>query len=267
VKTQRRSLENRTLDYKSFIRQLTSEKIIADDADELNKIAAAKFVSIAREAIKKRGKFSVALAGGSTPKGLYQLLADEKFRSLIDWTKAFFFFGDERNVLPDDAESNFRMANENLLKPLEIHTDNIFRWQTELENAEEIAADYERKIKEFFNLSENEFPRFDLILLGMGDDGHTASLFPHTEALNETEKIAVENRVEKLNTTRLTLTFPTINNAANVIFLIDGEKKAEVLCEVLTGEIQPEKFPSQNIKPRNGSLFWILDSDAAQNLE
>lgn len=255
------------MDYKSFIRQLTSEKIIASDTGELNKIAAAKFVSMAREAIKKRGEFAVALAGGSTPKGLYQLLATEKFRSLIDWTRIFFFFGDERNVLPDNEESNFKMANESLLKPLNISTENIFRWQTELENAEEIAKDYEKKIKEFFNLTENEFPRFDLVLLGMGDDGHTASLFPFTEALNEQNKIAVLNRVEKLDSTRLTLTFPTINNAANVIFLIGGEKKAVVLRSVLTGEIQPENLPAQNVKPRNGSLFWILDQKAAQNLE
>ncbi len=254
------------MNYKSFLRDLKSEKIIASDTGELNKLAAAKFVSIARDAIKKRGKFTVALAGGSTPKGLYSLLATDKFRALVDWTRVFFFLGDERNVLPDDAESNFRMANESLLKPLDIAENQIFRWQTELENAEEIARDYERKIREFFNLSKDEFPRFDLILLGMGEDGHTASLFPFTKALNETEKIAVANTIEKLDTTRLTLTFPVINNAANVIFLIGGEKKAEVLSEVLTGEIEPEKLPSQNIKPRNGNLFWMLDEKAAQNL-
>ncbi|HXG85080.1 MAG TPA: 6-phosphogluconolactonase [Pyrinomonadaceae bacterium] len=255
------------MDYKSFIRQLTSEKIIAKSTDELNKLAATKFIFIARDAIKRKGKFSVALAGGSTPKSLYRLLTTEKFHALVDWTKVFFFFGDERNVLPTDEESNFKMANESLLKPLNILTENIFRWQTELVNPQEIAEDYEEKIKEFFNLSENEFPRFDLILLGMGDDGHTASLFPRTEALNETKKIAVANLVEKLDTIRLTLTFPTINNAANVIFLIGGRKKAEILREVLTGEIEPEKFPSQNVKPRNGNLFYLLDKHAARNLE
>lgn len=254
------------MDYKSFIRDLTSEKIIASDTDELNKIAAAKFASIAREAIKKRGKFTVALAGGSTPKALYELLASDKFRALVDWTRVFFFFGDERNVAPENAESNFRMAHENLLKPLNIAAANIFRWQTELENPEQIADDYERKIKEFFGLSAGDFPRFDLVLLGMGEDGHTASLFPETLALGETVKIAVANRVEKLDATRLTLTFPAINNAANVIFLVAGEKKADVLQTVLTGEIQPEKFPSQTVKPRNGTLFWILDQAAARNL-
>ncbi len=246
---------------------MTSEKIIASDADELNKLAAAKFVSLGRDAIKKRGKFSVALAGGSTPQSLYRLLGSEKFRELVEWTKIYFFFGDERNVLPNDDESNFRTANENLLKPLEISPENIIRWRTELDDAEKIAEDYGRRIKEFFNLSENEFPRFDLILLGMGEDGHTASLFPESEALKETSKIAVANRVEKLGATRLTLTFPAINNAANVIFLIGGGKKAAVLRAVLQGDSQPVTFPSQGVNPKNGKLFFMLDEEAARNLE
>ncbi|MBA2620915.1 MAG: 6-phosphogluconolactonase [Acidobacteria bacterium] len=240
--------------------------MIASDAEELNKLAAAKFVSLARDAIKNKGRFSVALAGGSTPKGLYKLLATDKFCALLDWTKIYFFFGDERNVLPFDAESNFRMANENLLQPLKIGAGNIFRWQTELQNAETIAEKYEQTLKNFFNLRENEFPRFDLILLGMGEDGHTASLFPFTEALNEKNKIAVADRVEKLNTTRLTLSFPLINNAANIMFLVSGENKAEVLRAVLLGETEPEKYPSQNVKPKNGNLFWLLDEQAAQLL-
>ena len=254
------------MNYKSFIRQLTSEKIIASDGEELNKLAAAKFVSVAREAILKRGKFTVALAGGSTPAGLYKLLATKKFRALVDWTKIYFFFGDERNVLPDDAESNFRTANENLLQPLKINAENIFRWQTEFKDAEKIAEKYQETIKGFFDLRASEFPRFDLVLLGMGDDGHTASLFPYTESLNEENKIAVANRVEKLNATRLTLTFPAINNAANVMFLVSGENKAEVLHAVLQGETENDKYPSQNVRPKNGSLFWLLDRKAAQNL-
>lgn len=255
------------LDYKAFIQKLTSEKIIASSTEELNKLAAAKFISLAREAILKKGKFTVALSGGSTPKALYKLLASEKFRALIDWNRVFFFFGDERNVLPDDEESNFRMADESILQPLRIPAENIFRWQTELENPEQIAEDYEQKIKDFFKLSENEFPRFDLIFLGMGDDGHTASLFPHTEALREAKKIAVSNPVEKLNTTRLTLTFPAINKAANIIFLVAGESKAEVLRQVLQGETAPEQLPSQSVKPPAGNVFWMLDEKAAAKLD
>ncbi len=250
--------------------------IIAKDADELNKIAAEKFISIAQNALEKKDKFTVALAGGSTPKSLYNLLASDEFRSQIDWRKVFFFFGDERNVSLNDEESNFRMANENLLKPLQIPPENIFRWQTELEAANKIAENYEEAIKEFFDLRENPparagnsdcLPCFDLILLGMGDDGHTASLFPFTEALNERLKIAVANPVEKLNAKRLTLTFPVINNARNVIFLVKGADKAETLREVLQQEIQPNKFPAQTIKPTNGNLFWLIDKEAAQLLE
>jgi 6-phosphogluconolactonase len=234
--------------------------------EELNNFAAEKFVEIANEAIEKQGQFAVALAGGSTPKSLYKLLASDEFRNKIDWSRTFFFFGDERNVLPDDAESNFRMANENLFEPLKINDQNIFRWQTELENAEIIAENYENSLKDFFKLAENDFPEFDLILLGMGADGHTASLFPNTEALSNAENIAVANKVEKLDTTRLTLTLPTINNAANIIFLVAGEDKAEALREVLEGEFTPEKYPSQNIKPTNGELFWLLDKNVAKSL-
>jgi len=233
----------------------------------LNQFAAEKFIEIGTEAIEERGKFTVALAGGSTPKSLYQLLTTDKFCSQINWRKVFFFFGDERNVLPGNAESNFQMACENLLKPLQISENQIFRWQTEIEEAERIAGDYEEKIKVFFDLTENEFPRFNLILLGTGDDGHTASLFPFTKALGETRKIAVANWVEKLETNRLTFTFSTINNASNIMFLVVGAAKAEVLREVLEGDIQPKKFPVQNVKLKNGNLLWLLDEKAAQNLK
>ena len=218
-------------------------------------------------AIKNNGRFAVALAGGSTPKALYRLLTTKEFSSQIDWHKVFFFFGDERNVAPDDEESNFRMANENLLEPLQIPAGNIFRWQTEIGDAEKTAENYQSALSNFFELPENDFPRFDLILLGMGDDGHTASLFPFSKALGETAKVAVANFVEKFDTTRLTLTFPVINNAANVVFLIGGTAKADALKEVLEGEPQPEKFPSQNVKPTNGDLFWLVDAPAARLLK
>ena len=241
---------------------MTKIKILENLA-EISRAAAEIFVSIGNQAIETNGRFSVALAGGSTPKSLYQLLVSDAYKNRIDWTRIFFFFGDERNVLPTDEESNFRMANENLLKPLQISEENIFRWQTESKNA---AENYEQTIKEFFDLSESEFPRFDLILLGMGDDGHTASLFPFTEALTETSRIAVENWVEKLNTNRLTFTFPTINNASNIIFLVSGASKAEVLRDVLEGEFIGEKLPSQNVKPINGELFWLIDTNSARLL-
>ncbi|MCY7377603.1 MAG: 6-phosphogluconolactonase [Pyrinomonadaceae bacterium] len=232
---------------------------IFSNFEELNLFAAEKFVALAKEAIKKRKKFTVALSGGSTPKALYALLASEKFRREIDWTRVFFFFGDERNVLPDKDESNFLMANETLFQPLKIAEDKIYRWQTEIEPPEHIAEDYAENIENFFQ----GFPEFDLILLGMGDDGHTASLFPHTAALHETKRIACANYVEKLNTTRLTLTFPVINNARSAMFLVKGADKSGILREVLEGDFQPEEFPSQAVKLTGGELFWLADEQAA----
>ncbi len=237
---------------------------IFDDAEQLNRFAAEKFVEIADEAIENRRQFTVALAGGSTPKSLYHLLASDEYENKVDWSKIFFFFGDERNVAPLDAESNFRMANENLFLPLQITEENIFRWQTELKDARLITEEYEKTLLIYF---KTRFPPFDLFLLGMGDDGHTASLFPFSEALNETERVAVANPVEKLDTIRFTLTFPVINNARNVIFLVKGADKAETLRAVLQGEFQPEKYPSQNVKPINGNLFWLVDREAARLLK
>ena len=243
-----------------------SDVKIFQNSSELNHYAAEKFVEIGNRAIKENGSFTVALAGGSTPKSLYQLLTTEEYKSRIDWGKVFFFFGDERNVPPEDGESNFRMANENLLEPLQIQEKNIFRWQTEIEEAKKIAENYEKKIREFFDLSEGKLPRFDLILLGMGADGHTASLFPETEALSETKKLAVANAVKKFDSFRLTLSFPVINNAANVIFLITGNEKAETLKTIFEGELQPEKFPAQRVAPENGNLFWLVEKSAARFL-
>jgi 6-phosphogluconolactonase len=234
--------------------------------EELNNFAAEKFIEIGNEAIKNRGQFTVALAGGSTPKSLYKLLASGKFKDKIHWKSVFFFFGDERNVPPDNEESNFRMAKENLFEPLKTSSKNIFRWQTELNDFEKTAAQYESAIIKFFNLKQGESPVFDLILLGMGDDGHTASLFPFTDALRENEEIAVSNWVEKLKAYRFTMTFPAIDNARNVIFLVAGENKAEALKAVLKGDFQPEKFPAQNVKPLNGNLLWLVDEKAAKNL-
>ncbi len=230
--------------------------------EELNLFAAEKFVALAKDAISNRGRFTIALSGGSTPKALYELLASEKFSGAREWTSVYFFFGDERNVLPDEEESNFLMANEALFQPLNIPADKIYRWHTEIEPPANIAAEYAENIKSFFK----GFPEFDLVLLGMGDDGHTASLFPFTEALSEKEKTACANFVEKFNTTRLTLTFPVINNARNAIFLVKGADKSEVLREVLEGDFQPEKLPSQAVKLTHGELLWLVDDAAAQHL-
>ncbi|HEX8266987.1 MAG TPA: 6-phosphogluconolactonase [Pyrinomonadaceae bacterium] len=237
--------------------------IISENLQALSRAAAEIFVRIGGEAIERNNRFTVALSGGSTPKLLFKILAGDEFRSQINWTKTFFFFGDERHVKPNSAESNYRMARKNLFEPLKIPAENVYRWRAEWQNAEEIALDYEKTLTDFF---KTELPRFDLILLGMGADGHTASLFPETSALIETQKLAVANWVKKLDSFRLTLTFPLINNAANIIFLVGGAEKAEMLKTVLEGEFEPQKFPAQNVNPRDGNLFWLIEKEAARLL-
>ena len=240
---------------------------ILSEPSAVAKCAAAKFIALGNRAISDTGRFTVALAGGSTPRSLYRLLADEFFRPQIDWDNVFFFFGDERAVLPDAAESNYRMANETLFRPLGTAHGRVFRWKTELSDPLETALRYEEMIRSFFELESRRFPRFDLVFLGMGEDGHTASLFPHTPALNESSRIAVANRVKKLASFRLTLTVPVLNNASNIIFLVTGANKANPLKEVLEGEFQPDMFPSQLINPANGRLEWLVDEAAAGFLD
>lgn len=240
-----------------------SEIVVARDLAELNCLAAERFVNIAEESIEKRSRFTVALSGGSTPKALYRLLASEPFRSQVDWENVLFFFGDERNVPPDSSESNFRMANESLFEPLKISSDNIFRWKTELGDSATVADDYENRIRSTFS---DEFPEFDLILLGMGLDGHTASLFPDTPALDETKQITFANPVVKLDTTRLTLTFLVINAALNVFFIVAGEEKADTLAKVLESDSDPHKLPARMVDPTSGRLIWYVDSAAATHL-
>lgn len=241
---------------------------IFQSVEELNAFARNEIARIAADSIRERGVFTIALSGGSTPKKLYELLvAAADFQGEIDWKKTHFFFGDERFVAPHAEESNFRMAHETLFSKIEVPSENIHRFLTEKTDAQNVAEEMENSLREFFRLARNEFPRFDLILLGMGADGHTASLFPKSEALKEKEKIVAANFVSKFDAFRLTFTFPTINNARNVIFLIAGEDKAEVLREVLHGVSNPLKFPSQFVRPTNGSLTFLIDSKASSLLD
>lgn len=229
---------------------------IFPDVAALNQAAASLIVKIAAEAVRAKGNFSIALAGGSTPETLYKLLASDEFKNKIDWSRALVFFGDERCVSPDDAESNYRMANEAMLSRVALAPENVFRLRGEIE-PEKAAAEYEAIIKKTLD----EGAQFDLILLGMGDDGHTASLFPDTKALRETERLVTTNFVEKLNANRLTLTFRAIKRAQNVLFLVAGAKKAATLKKVLSSETID--LPASLIKPENGSCFWFLDDEAA----
>jgi 6-phosphogluconolactonase len=223
--------------------------------------AAAEFAAQVSAAVRANGKFTVALSGGSTPRTLYSLLAT---KPAIPWEKICFFWGDERHVAPDQPESNYRMANEALLSKVQARAENIFRIHSEQKDAAGAALQYEQTLKDFFHLSPGQFPRFDLIFLGVGPDGHTASLFPGTSALTESQRLVVANWVPKFNTDRITFTFPVLNAAACVIFVMSGADKAPILHEVL--ENPGANLPSQKVQPANGRLVWMVDEAAASGL-
>lgn len=243
-----------------------SIEIFATPSD-LFHAAAEEFIRAARSAIGAQGRFAVALSGGSTPKALYSLLAANY--ATFAWNRVFLFFGDERHVPPTDSESNYRMVNETLLSKLSIPAENVFRVHAENPDAAAAAADYEAQLRSFFGLRSGvrpvELPRFDLILLGMGPDGHTASLFPESDALGEESRLVVANWVAKFNTHRITLTFPVLNHAAEVIFMTSGADKAEILRQVLEEKNTPP-LPSQRVQPTDGKLLWMLDQAASAKL-
>jgi len=239
--------------------------IICADAAELNRRAAERFVALANEASASSGRFTVALSGGSTPKALYSLLATPGFAERIPWPKVHLFWGDERCVPPDHGDSNYRMVRESLLTKISIPSENIHRIAGEKE-PKLAAMEYENELRTFFQLSEGALPRFDLILLGLGEDGHTASLFPGSEALKETKRLVAANFVENMNAYRLTLTLPVLNNAANVFFLVAGASKAVVVKELLGANSGAVNYPAAQIQPRDGKLTWIITHDAAANL-
>jgi 6-phosphogluconolactonase len=230
---------------------------------ELFRAAAEKFCSIGSGAVRDHGKFIVALSGGSTPRGLHQELVTH-FAAQLPWNKVFFFWGDERHVPPDSSDSNYRMAKETLLSKLPIPQENILRVPAELPDAREAAAKYEETLQQFLHLDPDSFPRFDFILLGMGPDGHTASLFPGTAALQEKDHLVVANWVEKLNTFRITFTYPVLNNAACVMFLVNGDEKAEMVRRALKDP--SANLPCQKVRPTDGELLWYLDKGAALKL-
>jgi 6-phosphogluconolactonase len=237
---------------------------VFDDPEAVAQAAARRIVELAKESIDASGVFSLALSGGSTPRRVYELLAGEEFRDAVDWSNVHVFFGDERTVAPDHADSNYRMANETLLSRVPIPAENVHRIEG-LGDAAANASDYESEMRGFFG--DAEWPRLDLVMLGMGDDGHTASLFPGTTALEERRRWVAANWVEKFNTWRITLSAPVINAARHVLFLITGAGKTERLREVLKGERDPTRLPSQLIQPLGGTLEWYIDRDAAAKLE
>jgi 6-phosphogluconolactonase len=232
---------------------------VYDSPEELAQAAAREFADRAAEAIEDHGRFAVVLAGGSTPRATYEILARD-YGDSIDWKDVHVFFGDERSVPPDDDDSNYKMARESLLDHVPI--GSVHRMQGELP-PDEAAEAYEQDLRDFFG--PDDIPGFDLILLGTGDDGHTASLFPETSALEVHDRWVVANPVLKLETTRITLTVPVINAAKAVYFLVADEGKAEPVAKILKGDPDPREYPASLIQPENGPT-WMLDRAAASGL-
>ena len=235
--------------------------LVYETPEELAEAAAREFVVRAEGAIDALGRFAVVLAGGSTPKATYETLARD-YPGELDWGRVHVFFGDERTVPPDHEDSNYRMAHEVLLSRVPV--GGVHRMRGELPPAEAAAA-YEKALREYFG--PEGVPALDLILLGLGEDGHTASLFPETSALDVTDRWVVANPVLKLETTRLTLTAPAINAAKAVSFLVAGEGKAEALKEVLQGDADPRAYPAKFVRPAGGDLTWMVDQAAASLLD
>jgi len=239
------------------------ELIVFEGTEPLFRGATEALVQQLLVAAAARGVCSLVLSGGMTPRGVYTQLAAE---TRLDWARVHVFWGDERNVPPDHPDSNFRMAYETLVSKVPIPPGNIHRVLTEGSNAERAATQYEDVIRTFFSLTAGEFPRSDVVLLGLGTDGHTASLFPGSPLLNEQRRIVAAVRVDQLNSTRITLTPPAINHSACVMFLVSGRTKAEALRAVLREPSDPQQRPAQAIRPTSGRLLFMVDAEAASLL-
>ena len=229
---------------------------------ELSEAAATLFTARAAEAVSARGRFTAALSGGKTPVALYRLLAKAPFASQIPWARVHLFWGDERCVPPDHADSNYRMTRESLLDHVPIPPANVLRMPGEMDPVE-AAARYEERLREFFASHGDGFPVFDFILLGLGEDGHTASLFPGTRAIRESARWVLGHYVDAQKGWRITLTPPVINAARTVVFIAAGAGKAAVLKEILEGPLRPDTLPAQIVRPADGNLLWMLDREAA----
>ncbi len=234
------------------------------DVEQLVAAATKEIVETAALSIAARGRCSIVLSGGSTPRVLYEALASDHALRQIDWEYVHVFWGDERCVPPDHADSNYRMASEVLLEHVPVSPEHVYPMRGDIDPAQ-AAAEYEHQLRVFFGTGRA--PRFDLVLLGMGADGHTASLFPGAAAIFERVRWVVAHRVSKLDVWRLTLTPVVMNVAAKAMFLVTGERKAECLQAVLLGSFRPDELPSQIVEPTDGSLLWLVDAAAASLLQ
>jgi 6-phosphogluconolactonase len=243
-----------------------SQLIVMDDAQTLYVRAAEEIAHFAGEAICIHGEFTLCLTGGATPASAYELLAT-RFHLSVDWKEVQFFWGDERCVAPDDPASNFGMANRTMLSKLALRPEQIHRIRGEDEPAQ-AAQEYERELLNFFHLKQSgDYPAFNLLLLGLGENAHVASLFPGQSALHEKNRLTVAVEVEAAPRQRISLTMPVINNAERVMFLVSGEKKAAAIRNVLQGPTDPDQYPAQLVKPRSGEVVWLLDKAAASELK
>jgi 6-phosphogluconolactonase len=243
------------------------EVYILKDNAAIARRAAEEFAKMAQSAVARNGTFSVALSGGSTPKLLYSLLAtDADLRAKVPWDKMQLFFGDERHVGPDDPQSNFKMASETMITKAPLKPEQVHRMKGEYPDAERAAKEYEQDLRTHFHLKDADLPRLDLVLAGMGDEGHTLSLFPGTKALHAEGRAVVRNWVGKLYTERITMTAPAANNAEMILFMVAGREKTLALKAVLEGPFEPEQLPAQLLKPTNGKLLWLVDEAAGSML-
>ncbi len=245
---------------------MNREVVVLAGLEAVAREAANRLVARAHESIATHETFSVALSGGSTPRALFEVLASDDYRDRVEWGRALVFWSDERCVPPDHPDSNYRLAREALLSKVAIAPGNVHRLRGEIDPGQ-AALEYEQIVRrEVAAPTTGGVPTFDLILLGMGPDGHTASLFPGTEALREDMRLVAANFVPRLNAHRLTFTPPLINAAARVMFIVAGSDKAETLRAVLEGEYQPDALPAQIVRPANGQVTWLVDRAAASQL-
>ncbi|MGE5176853.1 MAG: 6-phosphogluconolactonase [Hyphomicrobiales bacterium] len=241
--------------------------VVVEDAAALAAEAARRFLSLGSDAIRVRGRFTVALSGGHTPRAAYERIAATWWQAPsgpLDWSRIHLFWGDERFVPPDSAESNYRMVREALLDHVPFTAANIHRVETDrASDAADAAARYEATLRQVFGLKPGAWPRLDLVFLGMGADGHTASLFPGTGAPDVADRLVTAVRVERLGSWRVSLTLPVLNYAADVIFLVTGADKAVPLRSVVEGPPASPPYPAGRLRPSEGSLVWLADRDAA----
>ncbi len=240
--------------------------VVEPDPKALFERTAKLIVESARDALSRGGRFSFVLTGGSTPKGLYELLARDEWRSKIDWQKTHLFWGDERFVPATDKQSNYKMAKEALIDRLALPAQNIHRIVTENTTPELCANSYADDIRKYFGSGPGEFPAFDFILNGMGSNRHTLSLFPGRPTLHETKRLVVADYIPEVQMDRITMTAPLVNAGRRVVFLCSGKDKAEALKDVLYGSVNVDEKPAQIIQPKSGELIWMVDRDAASML-